>query len=50
VTAAEVTPVMGGRRADPLDIEAIRSDFPILGRAVRGGRSEIRSSKKSIKK
>jgi cysteine desulfurase / selenocysteine lyase len=26
-----------GRRADALDVEAIRADFPILGRAVRGG-------------
>ena len=39
MTAAEVTAVAGGtRRGDPLDVEAIRSDFPILGRAVRGGR------------
>jgi len=25
------------RRADRLDVEAVRADFPILGRAVRGG-------------
>jgi cysteine desulfurase / selenocysteine lyase len=29
------------RAAQPLDVEAIRADFPILGRAVRGGNALI---------
>jgi cysteine desulfurase/selenocysteine lyase len=33
-----VTTVTGGRPAAELDVDAIRADFPILGRAVRGGR------------
>jgi cysteine desulfurase / selenocysteine lyase len=41
MTGVEMTGVAGGRRADPLDVEAIRSDFPILGRAVRGGQHLI---------
>src|SRR5271165_4905363 len=32
-----MTAVAGGPRAASLDVDAIRSDFPILGRAVRGG-------------
>src|ERR1700739_2548078 len=34
VTASAVAAPAGGV---PLDVEAIRADFPILGRAVRGG-------------
>ena len=37
-TGAAVAPVVG--RA-PLDVEAVRRDFPILGRAVRGGHDLI---------
>jgi cysteine desulfurase/selenocysteine lyase len=33
-----MTAVAGRPEAESLDIDAIRSDFPILGRAVRGGR------------
>jgi cysteine desulfurase / selenocysteine lyase len=36
MTAGEVT-MLGGAQLSPLDVEAVRADFPILGRAVRGG-------------
>jgi cysteine desulfurase/selenocysteine lyase len=40
--AGEVTTAAGGmRHRDAFDVETIRSDFPILGRAVRGGRHLI---------
>jgi len=37
MTAASETVRLGGAPLSPLDTEAVRADFPILGRAVRGG-------------
>jgi len=37
MTAASETVRLGGVSLSPLDTEAVRADFPILGRAVRGG-------------
>jgi cysteine desulfurase / selenocysteine lyase len=37
MTAASETVRLGGASLTPLDVDAVRADFPILGRAVRGG-------------
>ena len=37
MTAASETTTLGGASLSPLDTDTVRADFPILGRAVRGG-------------